>query len=57
MEHPNGIGSGIITILVAIIGVATIAVIVSNKSGTSGVIKSAGDALGGLLKIAVSPVS
>ncbi len=51
------IGSGVVTILASIIGVATLAVILSKKSATSSVLKSFGDAFGSILKAAVSPVS
>jgi len=44
-------------IVVAIIGVATVAVLVGSKAQTSSVIKAAGDALSTDLKAAVSPVS
>ena len=53
----NSVTSGIITIAVAIIGVATLGVILSTKSQTSSVIKSAGDAFSSVLKAAVSPVA
>lgn len=43
-------------ILSAIIGVAIIAVLVSNQAQTSNVIKSAGSAFGGIIKAAESPL-
>lgn len=46
----------IVTIAVAIIGLAMVAVIVGKNAQTSGVIKSAGDAFTSALKTAVSPV-
>jgi hypothetical protein len=45
------------TIAVAIIGVATLAVLVSKKANTSGVISSAGNAFTSALAVAVSPVT
>ena len=49
--------TGIIAILTAIIGVAIIAVLVSNQSNTSGVLTAGGNAFSNILKTAVSPVS
>lgn len=51
------ITSSIVTIAVALIGVATLAVLVSKNANTSGVITSAGNAFSGSLLAAVSPVS
>lgn len=53
----NNFWSGVVTIVLAIIGVATIAVVVSKNANTSGVIKAGGGALSDLLRVAVSPVS
>lgn len=50
------IGESITTILVAIIGLATLAVIVGRNARTSEVISSAGRAFTDILKVAVSPV-
>lgn len=47
----------IVTVLTAIIGVAIIAVLVSQKANTSNVITSAGNAFTGALNAAVSPVT
>lgn len=47
----------IVTIAVAIIGVATLAVLVSKNANTAGVIKSAGGAFSQALATAVSPVT
>ncbi len=47
----------ITTIAVAIIGVATLAALMSRKANTAGVIKAAGDAFGGTLGIALSPIT
>lgn len=45
------------TIAVAIVGVATLALLVSKRANTAGVIKSAGDAFSHALSVAVSPVT
>lgn len=47
----------ITTIAVAIVGVATLAVLVSKKADTGNVIKSAGGAFSQALAVAVSPVT
>lgn len=47
----------IFTIATAIVGLATVAVILSKSANTSGVITSAGGALATDLKAAVSPVT
>jgi len=49
--------AAIVTVLTAIIGIAIVAVLVSSNAQTSGVITSAGNALSGILKTAVSPVT
>ena len=49
--------TGLITIITAIIGVAIIAVLVSQKSNTSGVLTAGGKAFSSILQTAVSPVS
>jgi hypothetical protein len=47
----------IVTILVAVLGVATLAVIVSPNAQTSSVLKSGGNAFSNILGTALSPVS
>ncbi len=47
----------VVTIAVAIIGLATLAVLVSRNANTAGVINSAGRAFGGSLATAISPVT
>jgi len=47
----------IVTIAVAITGVATLAVLVSKRANTAQVISSAGKAFSGALSVAVSPVT
>lgn len=49
--------SGIVTVAVAIVGVATLAVLVSPKAQTPAVISSAGNAFTSALGAAVSPVT
>jgi membrane DNA delivery protein len=49
--------TGLVAILTAIIGVAIIAVLVSNSSNTAKVIGAGGSAFGNILKVAVSPVT
>lgn len=51
------LGSGIITILTAIIGVAILAVVLSKQSQTASVLTAAGSAFNGLIKSAVSPIA
>jgi hypothetical protein len=52
----NEITSTVATVAVAIIGVATLAVLVSKNAQTATVIESAGRAFSGALGVAVSPV-
>lgn len=47
----------IVTIAVAIVGVAILAVLVAPRSRTAEVIKAAGNAFSGALGVAVSPVT
>lgn len=49
--------AGIVTVAVAIVGVATLAVLVSPKAQTPAVISSAGNAFTSALGAAVSPVT
>lgn len=51
------ISDGIVTIAVAIIGLAMLAVIVGKNAKTSSVISSAGTAFSNAIKTAVSPVT
>jgi len=51
------IGDTIVTIAVAIIGLATVAVLVGRRSQTSSVIQSAGGVFVNAIKAAISPVS
>ncbi len=53
----DNITGGIVTILLAVIGVATLAVIVSKSSNTSSVIASGGGAFSQILSAAVSPIT
>jgi hypothetical protein len=49
--------SGVVTIATAVVGIAIIAVLVSNSANTSGVINSATSGFANDIKAAVSPVS
>lgn len=51
------IWEGVVTIAVAVVGVATLSVIVSRNAQTPQVIQAAGSALGTALTAAVSPVT
>lgn len=53
----DNMATGIVTIMLGIIGVASLAVIFSRNSNASGVIQSFGSAFGNDLAVAVSPVS
>lgn len=53
----SGATEQIVTVAVAIVGVAILAVLVSKQSNTANVIKSAGDAFSGALYAAVSPIT
>lgn len=46
-----------VTVLLAIVGVAMIAVLVSKNANTSGVVQSLGSAFSGGLSVAISPVA
>lgn len=52
----NNTWSGIVTILVAIIGVATLAVLVSRQANTAGVIKAGAGGFAEMLRAATSPI-
>lgn len=53
----NSVWSGIVTIAVAIIGVAIVATLVSKNAQTPQVLKSAGDAFSSALRAATGPVT
>jgi hypothetical protein len=53
----NQVVSGMVTVLMAIIGVAIIAALVSNKAQTSQVIGAAASGFGQDLGVALSPVT
>ena len=53
----DNIGRDLVAVLTAIIGLATLAVIVSKQANTSGVLTSGGTAFSSIIKAAVSPVS
>lgn len=53
----NEIWSGVITVAIAIVGVATLSVILSKNSNTQGVISSAGTSFAQAIGAAVAPVT
>jgi hypothetical protein len=53
----NNITETIVTIAVAVVGLAMVAVIVSNRARTSEVITAGGNAFSNALRVAVSPVA
>lgn len=53
----NSFGEQIVTIAVAIVGVAILAVIVSRQSNTANVISAAGNSFANALSVAVSPIT
>ena len=50
-------GEQVVTIAVAIVGVAILAVLVSRQSNTAGVIQAAGKSFSDALGVAVSPIT
>jgi len=48
---------GIVAVVIAIIGIAALAVLVSKQANTAGVLTAGGGALSNLLQTALSPVS
>lgn len=53
----SNLTESVVTIATAIVGVALLALIVSRKSNTAGVIQAAGSAFSNALGVATSPVS
>lgn len=53
----DALGSSIVAVIMAIIGVAIIALLVSPQAQTGSVISSAGNAFAGVLSTAESPVT
>ena len=53
----NNIGPTVITVVAGVIGLAMVAVLVSQKAQTSTVIQGAGTALSSIIGAAVAPVS
>jgi hypothetical protein len=51
----NSFTGAIVTVLVAVIGVAIIAVLVKSGNQTASVLKAAGSSFGGILSIAENP--
>lgn len=52
----DNMATGIVTIALGVIGVATLAVVLSKKSNTSGVIQAGGSALANNILAATSPI-
>lgn len=53
----NSFGELISSVIVAVLGLAMVAVLVSRRANTAGVIQASGASLGGLIGAAVSPIS
>lgn len=53
----DAIGSALVSVIMAIIGVAIIAVLVSKSAQTANVVSAGGTALSGVLGAALSPVT
>lgn len=53
----DAIGSALVSVIMAVIGVAIVAVIVSSKSQTASVVQAGGTALSSVLGAALSPVT
>lgn len=53
----NGLSEGIVTVLLAIVGVGMVAVLVSKNANTSGVIQSGASGFSNALAVAQSPVT
>lgn len=56
-EHSAGFLSGVITVALAIVGVATLAVVLSRRSNTAAIIQNAGSAIANNLEAAEEPVT
>lgn len=50
-------GKALVTILTAVIGVAIIATLVSNRANTAGVLTAGGNAFSSILNSALSPIN
>ena len=53
----DGIGNIVVKVLIAIVGVTTLALILSPSAQTSNVLNSAASGFSGILKTAISPVT
>jgi hypothetical protein len=49
--------NSVVTIVIAIVGIAGLAVLVSRNANTAGVITAGGQSVGGLLGVALSPIT
>ena len=56
-EHAEGFMSGVVTICVAIIGVASLAVVLSRRSNTANIIQNAAVGISDALQSAEAPVT
>ena len=57
MELPNAIVEGIVTIALAIVGLAIVATLVSRNANTAGVIQASASGFNNALGVAESPVT
>lgn len=55
--NAGAIGTAIVSILMAVIGVAIIALLVSQQAQTANVLQAGGNAFSGVLSTALSPVT
>ena len=53
----NNLTESVVTIAVAVIGLATLAVLVSQRANTTGIIREGGNAFNRALEVAISPVT
>ena len=56
-EHTSGFMSGVVTICVAIIGVASLAVVLSRNSNTANIVRNAASGVSNALEAAEAPVT
>ena len=53
----NNFGAGVVTVIAGILGLAIVAVVVSQRAQTPQVLQSGGSALAAIISAAVSPVT
>lgn len=56
-EHSTGFLSGVITVALAIVGVATLAVVLSRNSNTAAIIQNSASGISNALEAAEAPVT